>query len=116
MSKTEKDSIRDNIKRASVEILLLALLNDGDKYGYQMTQELKKRTDCKIVLLEGSMYPILYKLTEEGCVTYEERQAGRRRTRVYYHLTKKGHKKLESLIRDFREQINVVESLLSKVS
>lgn len=108
------ENIKANIKRASVEMLLLALLSDEDKYGYQMAQELKKLTDHKLTLLEGSMYPILYRLTDNEDITAYEKQVGRRLTRVYYHLTDKGREHMKDLIASFREHVDVVEHVISE--
>lgn len=107
------ENVKANIKRASVEMILLALLSKEDKYGYQMAQELKKLTNNELTLLEGSMYPILYRLTDSEDITAYEKQVGRRLTRVYYHLTEKGQERMRDLIHSFRDHIAVVEQVIS---
>lgn len=108
------ENVKSNIKRASVEMILLALLSKEDKYGYQMAQEMKSLSEGKLTLLEGSMYPILYRLTDSGDIEAYEKQVGRRLTRVYYHLTDKGLERMQALLRSFREHISVVEAIIKE--
>ncbi|MCI9575758.1 MAG: helix-turn-helix transcriptional regulator [Clostridiales bacterium] len=83
-------SVQENIKRGTVEMLLLALLTEQDMYGYQLCQELAERSKEQFILQEGSMYPILYRLTEKGLVSTRKELVGKRRTRVYYHIEPEG--------------------------
>ncbi len=71
-------------------MLLLALLTEQDMYGYQLCQELEERSKGLFILQEGSMYPVLYRLTEKGLVSTRKELVGKRRTRVYYHIEPDG--------------------------
>ena len=44
-----------NYKKATIEMMLLKLLSEQDMYGYQLSQELKKRSNQNYTILEGSM-------------------------------------------------------------
>ena len=46
----------------SMALLVLKLLEDGDKYGYQMIEELKRRSDDTFQLKDGTLYPLLHGL------------------------------------------------------
>lgn len=92
---------RDNFKKGSVEMLLLHLLLEGDLYGYQLSQMVTQRSDGLLVIPEGSMYPTLYRLLENGYVTDYKKQVGKRLTRVYYHLEPKGKEYLSNLLNDY---------------
>lgn len=74
----------------SMALLILKLLEDGDKYGYQMTSELKARSEDVFHLKAGTLYPLLHSLEEKGLVTSYEREAAAGKPRRYYHLTKEG--------------------------
>lgn len=104
---------RSNFKKGSVEMLLLHILRDGDCYGYQLTQLIKERSDGTIVIPEGSMYPTLYKLLENGVISDYKKQVGKRLTRVYYHLEEKGIKHLETLIEDYYEVHAGIQKVLN---
>lgn len=79
----------------SMALLVMKLLEDGDKYGYQMIEELKRRSDETFHLKAGTLYPLLHGLEEKGLVTAYEREAAAGKPRRYYHLTKQGIAALE---------------------
>ena len=89
--------VRENLKKGTVEMVLLHLLSEGSMYGYEILQEMKKRSGEQFVLKDGSMYPILYRMIDKGLITDEQVLVGRRRTRVYYHLTEEGKAYLEEI-------------------
>lgn len=74
----------------SMAMLVLKLLEDGDKYGYQMIEELHRRSDDTFRLRAGTLYPLLHGLEEKGLVTAYEGEAAAGKPRRYYRLTEKG--------------------------
>ena len=95
----------------STTLLVLSLLQGGDRYGYEMIAELARRSDGTFQLKEGTLYPILHGLEGEGCVPPYEKQAPTGRVRKYYHITKRGLKLLEEKReewRHFTEKVNGV--------
>ncbi|MCI9174936.1 MAG: helix-turn-helix transcriptional regulator [Lachnospiraceae bacterium] len=105
-----------NIKKATIEMLILQILSETDMYGYQITQEFKKRSNEEFIILEGSMYPILYRLADSGCISSYNRKAGIRKTRVYYHIEETGIKRLEEMKEEFRHAVGLVELLMQSRS
>ncbi len=71
-------------------LLVLAMLEDNDKYGYQIIHELECRSDKTFSLKEGTLYPILHNLEEHGEVRSYERESDAGRRRRYYKLTRQG--------------------------
>lgn len=108
------DPIIANLKRASIELILLSLLTEEDMYGYQLAQEIKKRTDNKLSILEGSMYTILNRLKDNGDVEYYTEIVGKKMTRVYYHLTDEGRKHLTQMTSTFNEYVDIIKSMSVK--
>ena len=88
-------------KRGSVEMLALLILNEDDAHGYRIVQEIKDRSDGRLIIKEGSLYPILYKLSDEGYIISQEdiseTKLGRKRIRVIYSITPKGREHLIQL-------------------
>lgn len=70
-------------------LIVLALLGEGDKSGFELIRALEFRDDNTFAGREGMLYPILYTLYETGQITYYDREteAGKRRT---YRLTRQG--------------------------
>lgn len=75
-------------------LLVLALLEDADKYGYQIIRELECRSDQTFSMKEGTLYPILHSLEARGEVRSYERASDAGRRRRYYQLTRQGIKTL----------------------
>lgn len=94
--------IRENLKKGTVEMIMLHLLLERKMYGYELLQEMKIRSNEKFILKDGSMYPILYRMIDKGLITDEQVLVGRRRTRVYYHITEEGKKYLEEIKTEYQ--------------
>lgn len=74
----------------STKLLLMKLLEQQDMYGYQMIEELRRRSDHTFDLKSGTLYPLLHSLEQAGWVTAREEPTASGRTRRYYHLTGSG--------------------------
>ncbi len=111
--KKEKSHLETSMKKATIEMLLLKLLSEQDMYGYQLSQELKKRSSEQYTILEGSMYPILYRLTDNHQISFYEKKVGKRLTRLYYHLEPEGESYLQKQQELFAEQTALINFLLN---
>ncbi len=87
--------IEKSLLSGSTPLLVLSLLKDGDKYGYEMIEELAKRSDDTFQLKEGTLYPLLHTLEKERFVTSYAKQTPSGRERKYYRLTAEGLAQLE---------------------
>jgi PadR family transcriptional regulator PadR len=91
--------------------LILKLLSEHDKmYGYEIVQHVKDKSEGKILIKEGSLYPTLHALTHQGLLTTESVKVGNR-TRKYYMLSDKGQgavKNSLSELFDFRMTLGVL--------
>ena len=56
------------MKKGVLEMLVLKLLSEDEKYGYQLISELKEKSGEMFLLKEGTLYPILYRLEDEALV------------------------------------------------
>jgi PadR family transcriptional regulator PadR len=109
----QKSQLLSGLKKATIELILLKLLSESDMYGYQLSQEIKKRSSGIYTILEGSMYPILYRLTDKHYISDYEKKVGRRQLRVYYHLEDAGKDYLLTLMHDYEEYLGVISFLLN---
>ena len=95
----------------STTLLVLSLLKGGDLYGYEMIAELSRRSDETFELKEGTLYPILHGLEQDKCLRSYEKEAPTGRVRKYYHITRRGLKRLgekQEEWRFFTEKVNGV--------
>ena len=91
-----------NYQRGVASLVILALLKKQDMYGYQLVQEAEKQSGGAIVMQEGSLYPVLYRLLDEGFITDRKELVGKRMTRIYYHIEQSGIEHLKALINEYR--------------
>ena len=86
----------NTVSKGSIEMIILCLLREGEKYGYEMLQEIENRSGGIIRMNEGSLYVPLYRMVKEGTVTEERRIVGKR-MRVYYRIEASGYNRLAEL-------------------
>ena len=99
------DHEKNSFRRGVMTLVILALLEKENMYGYQLVQETLQRSGGRIATQEGSLYPVLYKLLEQGLISDKKVQVGKRMTRIYYHLEPSGAARLAELKQEFREII-----------
>ena len=83
-----------NLTKNCNETLLLSILRDGQKHGYQLAIEIEEKSKGKFKFNHGTLYPILHKLENESIIKGIWKQEGPKRKRKYYTLTAKGKKYL----------------------
>lgn len=105
---------KSNFKKGSVEMLILLLLNNETMYGYQISQSIFERSGGSINIPEGSLYPTLYKLLDNGYVTDEKKLIGKRMTRIYYSITPEGKKRLDLLYEDYIKVRDGIQQIIEK--
>ena len=104
----------NNFRRGVMSIVILSLLRNEDMYGYQLVQETEKGSNGRLTTQEGSLYPVLYKLLEQGYISDRKVLVGKRMTRVYYHLEPSGESKLQELIAEYEEITQGVFQIIRK--
>jgi transcriptional regulator len=84
------------LKRGSTELLILALLEERQRHGYEIGRLIEERSEGAINFHIASLYPILYRLEDKGLIEgrWIERTGSRRRR--FYRLTPAGRKVLAS--------------------
>ena len=58
-----------DLRKGSVEILLLTLLEEEPMYGYQLAKELRRRSRGYFEFKEGTLYPALHRMEKDGLLT-----------------------------------------------
>ncbi len=92
------DKYEKQMKKGVLEMLVLYLLCSEPKYGYQIIQEMKEKSNDVFRLKDGTLYPILYRLEDDGLVVSEWSEAQERQVpRKYYKITEKGINNLQEI-------------------
>jgi PadR family transcriptional regulator PadR len=99
-------------KKGVLELCVLSVLAYKDCYGYELVNEISKRIDIS----EGTIYPLLRRLKDEGWVTTYLQESGEGPPRKYYRLTESGRIKEHELREEWMKFSVSVQELLSGVS
>ena len=90
-------SIERELKRGSLELIVLHLLASGEAYGYEIVSKLTEETNGALEVADGTLYPVLYRLERAGFVEVRWETPPRGVPRKYYQLTPAGREELERL-------------------
>ena len=83
-------------KKGSAEFLVLSILEDQPRHGYDISKLIQTRSGGAIRFHVTSLYPLLYRLEERGLVAGRWVEKAEQRRRRYYSLTAEGRKALRS--------------------
>ncbi len=89
----EETALNIQLKKGNLDLCVLALLAKSDMYGY----ELVNRISVEIEISEGTIYPLLKRIKEDGFVTTYLKESSEGPPRKYYSITKTGLNKKEVL-------------------
>lgn len=92
------------LKRGLLDVCVLAVLKQGESYGYKIISELSPY----IEICESTLYPILKRLEKSGCVTTRTAEHNGR-LRKYYMITQMGKHKINEFLSDMDEFVKVHE-------
>ncbi len=104
--------MRDSIKKAVTEMMVLFLLRQKPMYVYEMSQEMSRLTGG--VYTFNTLYLAIYRLQEHGHIAEAGKQEADNRIRVYFKLTDAGQRYLDELLPTYREMIGALDALLAQ--
>ena len=90
------DALARELKRGSTELLILALLEERERHGYDLARLIGDRSRGVISFHVASLYPTLYRLEEKELIEGRWVEKAGQRRRRYYRLTAAGRKTLKS--------------------
>jgi PadR family transcriptional regulator PadR len=93
---TMRTGLERELKRGSTEVLILALLEDRQRHGYEIGRLIDERSEGTISFHVASLYPTLYRLEDKGLIDGRWVEKAGQRRRRYYRLTPAGRKMLAS--------------------
>ncbi|WLD94686.1 PadR family transcriptional regulator [Alkalihalobacillus sp. AL-G] len=94
--------------KGTIDLLILSLLLEKDNYGYEISRELKERTEGAFIVQEATLYLSLKRLEKQGSIeSYwgSETQGGRRK---YYRITSDGQERLQQIKQDWEQMASIV--------
>lgn len=82
------------LKKGSTEMLIMALVEDGPRHGYEIAKLIGERSDGVLQFHVATLYPLLYRLERRGLIKGQWVEKAGQRRRRYYKLTAEGRKVL----------------------
>ena len=107
-------NLRRELKRGTIELILLKLLDSQEMYGYQLASTLAEKGGEMLQIKEGTLYPALYRLEDKGFIISYRNNPKRGVPRKYYRLTGKGTKYLEKLLEEWKNFSAAIEGMVSE--
>ena len=105
-------SIGRELKRGSLELIVLHLLEPGEAYGYEIVSKLTAQTNGTLEVTDGTLYPVLYRLERAGHVAVRWETPARGVPRKYYRLTDSGRNELARLTHEWTSFAEAMTKLL----
>ena len=97
-------------KRATSPLVVLHLLSERPMYGYEISAEMKSRSGGKFTI--SILYPVLYRLEEQGYIEISSTEVADGRARSYYSITDEGRRYLDQTMKEYAEISEIFCSLM----
>ena len=94
------------------ELLLLSLLENNDRYVYEIVKSINEFSGGLLDISQNTIYASTYKLENEGYIKEYSVCVGKRRTRVYYHLEPKGAEFLQQVKEQYFRTTSGVQNIM----
>lgn len=107
------ENTKAQMRKGVLEFCILSILSDGEHYPTEIIERMK---EGKLLIVEGTLYPMLTRLKNDGLLSYrwEESQSGP--PRKYFTLTEDGKRFLKELIDSWNELTTSVNHIISQTS
>ena len=101
------------MRKGILEFCILHIISRGEVYASDMLEEL---TSAKIMVVEGTLYPLLTRLRKAGLLDYRWEESTSGPPRKYYQLTDEGRAFLEELRTTWKELVDSTNNITNKAS
>ena len=106
------DNVKSQMRKGMLEYCIMLLLHREPAYASDIIQKLK---EAQLIVVEGTLYPLLTRLKNEGLLGYEWVESTQGPPRKYYRLTEQGEAALHELDAAWRELNETVNHITNHV-
>jgi PadR family transcriptional regulator PadR len=103
------DNAKAQMRKGVLELCILSILSQGEAYPTEIIEKLK---ETKLVVVEGTLYPLLTRLKNTGLLSYRWEESSSGPPRKYYFLTEIGQNYLNELQLSWIELVNAVNTTI----
>lgn len=109
-------SVNKELVAASSTPLVLAILAEGDSYGYAISKRVRELSEGELEWTDGMLYPVLHRLEKSGLVEARWDRADSGRRRKYYRVTDAGREQLAEQRRQWQTVDRTLREIWSVVA
>jgi PadR family transcriptional regulator len=110
--KAGKQENQMDLLRGTLEMLILKAVSLGPLHGYGVLLRIQQISKDNLEILQGSLYPALYRLEHQGWITSEWGESENNRRAKYYRLTAAGKRRLQSEAAEWNRMVSVIAGIL----
>jgi PadR family transcriptional regulator PadR len=103
------DNTKAQMRKGVLEMCILALLAEREMYTSELLERLK---DAELIVVEGTLYPLLNRLKDAGLVTYQWKESPSGPPRKYFRITEEGDQNLSQLRSNWEQLVQSVSTTL----
>jgi PadR family transcriptional regulator PadR len=105
------ENSKAQMKKGILEYCILSIISKGEAYASDILEEMKA---CRLLVVEGTLYPILSRLKNDGLLSYNWVESKSGPPRKYYQLTEQGTLFMNELSLTWAELVNAVNAITLK--
>lgn len=102
------ENINIQMRKGVLEFCILSILKQHDAYANEIIERLK---DAKLIVVEGTLYPLLTRLKNDGVLSYRWEESPSGPPRKYYRITPEGETVLADLLKSWNELVDSVNHI-----
>ena len=106
-------NIKSQMRKGLLEYCILSIISRGEAYASDILETLKK---AELLVVEGTIYPLLTRMKNEGLLSYRWQESTEGPPRKYYSLTEDGEKLLEQLDAEWQSIYHAIHQITNKIS
>jgi PadR family transcriptional regulator PadR len=102
------DNFETSLKKGVIEMLILSVIDSGEKYSREITKSLAKGG---VIISDGTFYPLINRMRKEGLVKYRIVEDSSGIIKKYYSVSEKGSTQLSAMLqqwKEFSQSINLI--------
>ena len=104
--------ISSDIIRGHLDAVILKLIIEQDRYGYEISKEISKRTDNKFEIKEATLYAVFQRLEKNECIVSYSGQITHGRKRKYYKVTEFGQSYYKEKAEEWKDTKKIIDMLM----
>jgi PadR family transcriptional regulator PadR len=107
------ENTKAQMRKGVLEFCILSILSDGEHYPTEIIERMKT---AKLLVVEGTLYPLLTRLKNDGLLTYRWEESTSGPPRKYFTLSEEGKKSLAELLNSWTELTDSVNQIIQQTT